>query len=79
MAHLEVNKDGLLVQLALQTWTCEVSNMLLNKHKQKWNKTNQKLKHNKSSLIWQTIVKFKMVLRTYGKKFVQDNQCNDHK
>jgi hypothetical protein len=31
MAHLEVKKDGLLVQLALQTWTCEVSNMLLNK------------------------------------------------
>jgi hypothetical protein len=31
MAHLEVKKDGLLVHLALQTWTCEVSNMLLNK------------------------------------------------
>jgi hypothetical protein len=31
MARLEVKKDDLLVQLALQTWTYEVSNMLLNK------------------------------------------------
>jgi hypothetical protein len=48
-------------------------------NKKKWNKTNQKLKHNKSILIRQTIVKLKMVPRTYGKKFVQDNQCNDQK
>jgi hypothetical protein len=36
MAYFEVEKDNLLVQLTLQTWTCDISNML---SKIEWNQS----------------------------------------
>ncbi len=57
----------LLVQLSLQTWTCEVSNILWENYHYLFKSINRAKNIFKEFLWWKMIIKYKRYWRAYGR------------